>query len=703
MRFYEKIVFLRKKRSISQEQLAKKLGVSRQAVYKWEADLSTPELEKIKKMAQIFEVSYDILLNDDIDLDEYFSNTVKVTEIKKEEIEASDIKSNIKKEEITDASTSIVKGQAVSKVPKKAKWIAFVIAIFLVAFAVTVTIALSPWKNAGTGQDLATDYNSILKNDSNITNSEIQSTLPNDNITALPEDGVNTDSETLDSLSPDTQSGETQSSTLTPDSQKPTDKDPEPHVCDFSHWVTTKHVSCFQNGEEKSECTCGAVQTRQIYAKGHTSVITLEAVEPSCEKTGLTQGSKCTACKEVIIAQRLIPNSHNFVDGVCIKCQNPMYTEGVIYELKNSQWQVVGIEKDCTDEVIYISPYYIEEGSDTPHKVTGIYSIGGESIKELVIPEGIKEIRNSAFYNKMENLEAIHIPTTLSVNSLIFEYCPNITRVYINDSSNWCKQIDFYMMFEENPQPIIRSNYDMYLKGELLEDLYIDETVDKIFPHTFTNCKSIKRVIMAENENRDVMEYAFSWCYGLTYAEIDGSIQTNAFSYSSELKSVKLLKNAYIIDKYTDSVLEQCPKLSEIWCNKQHADGTKCTYEDKVKCVHHDSNAQSRVKTTQDGYVYIDTDKIVYLLSYVGQSSVITLPRSIEGKAPVVTAHFIRGTAFGVRVVSVIIPKEILVIEKGAYTFFKQKNIFCEATKKPDGWADAWDDESIVWGYTISK
>ena len=62
-----------------------------------------------------------------------------------------------------------------------------------------------------------------------------------------------------------------------------------------------------------------------------------------------------------------------------------------------------------------------------------------------------------------------------------------------------------------------------------------------------------------------------------------------------------------------------------------------------------------------------------------------------------------RGTVNSTKVVSVIIPKEVLTIEKGAYTFFRAKNIFCEATKKPQGWADAWDDSSIVWGYTVSE
>ncbi len=68
MKIAEKISFLRKRKRLSQEQLAMKLDVSRQAVYKWEADISVPEIDKIKKLALVFGVSYDFLLNDSLDV-----------------------------------------------------------------------------------------------------------------------------------------------------------------------------------------------------------------------------------------------------------------------------------------------------------------------------------------------------------------------------------------------------------------------------------------------------------------------------------------------------------------------------------------------------------------------------------------------------------------------------------------------------------
>lgn len=63
----DKIIDLRKKRGWSQEQLAERLGVSRQSVSKWEGGLSVPDLDKILKISSIFAVSTDYLLKDEID------------------------------------------------------------------------------------------------------------------------------------------------------------------------------------------------------------------------------------------------------------------------------------------------------------------------------------------------------------------------------------------------------------------------------------------------------------------------------------------------------------------------------------------------------------------------------------------------------------------------------------------------------------
>ncbi len=77
MGFAEKLISLRKKKGLSQEQLADALDVSRQAVYKWESGTNTPEIEKIKIIAEMFNVSLDVLLNDDKNLDDSVDQPTK--------------------------------------------------------------------------------------------------------------------------------------------------------------------------------------------------------------------------------------------------------------------------------------------------------------------------------------------------------------------------------------------------------------------------------------------------------------------------------------------------------------------------------------------------------------------------------------------------------------------------------------------------
>lgn len=62
MNIADRIQYLRKQKGYSQEELADKVGVSRQAVSKWESEQSTPDLEKVIAMSELFEVTTDYIL-----------------------------------------------------------------------------------------------------------------------------------------------------------------------------------------------------------------------------------------------------------------------------------------------------------------------------------------------------------------------------------------------------------------------------------------------------------------------------------------------------------------------------------------------------------------------------------------------------------------------------------------------------------------
>ena len=108
----DKIINERKKLGWSQEELADKLEVSRQAVSKWESAQSTPDLNRILKMAEVFGVSTDYLLKDELE-------EVPATSTAVIEQDTYIVKENAKSVSLEDATTYL------ATVQKSAPRIAF--------------------------------------------------------------------------------------------------------------------------------------------------------------------------------------------------------------------------------------------------------------------------------------------------------------------------------------------------------------------------------------------------------------------------------------------------------------------------------------------------------------------------------------------------------------------------------------------------
>ena len=84
MKLYEKIIKLRKEKGLSQEEFGNAINVSRQAVSKWESEQTKPDIDKLKDIAKFFDVSFDYLLNDEIDnIEETKKETIKKINVKK--------------------------------------------------------------------------------------------------------------------------------------------------------------------------------------------------------------------------------------------------------------------------------------------------------------------------------------------------------------------------------------------------------------------------------------------------------------------------------------------------------------------------------------------------------------------------------------------------------------------------------------------
>lgn len=90
MEFNNKLYELRKKKGLSQEELANRLNVSRQTISKWEVGDSTPDMEKLAAISELFQVSLDELVLD------------KVPEKAPEKSAKSELYSDIKEKVLTE-------------------------------------------------------------------------------------------------------------------------------------------------------------------------------------------------------------------------------------------------------------------------------------------------------------------------------------------------------------------------------------------------------------------------------------------------------------------------------------------------------------------------------------------------------------------------------------------------------------------------
>ena len=117
-----------------------------------------------------------------------------------------------------------------------------------------------------------------------------------------------------------------------PSEPEPPETEPEPSETVHTHSYTAivTAPTCTKKGYTTYTCSCGDSYTdNETAALGHTEV-TDAAVEPTCTKTGLTEGSHCSVCETVLEEQETVAAlGHSYSDGECTRCgaEDPDYTE----------------------------------------------------------------------------------------------------------------------------------------------------------------------------------------------------------------------------------------------------------------------------------------------------------------------------------------------------------------------------------------
>ncbi|MBR5173877.1 MAG: leucine-rich repeat domain-containing protein, partial [Clostridia bacterium] len=282
------------------------------------------------------------------------------------------------------------------------------------------------------------------------------------------------------------------------------------HTYEVVEYVPGKEPTCTEWGKAYHKCDCaenvyqkdssGTLKEYDVEPLGHTEVVD-EAVAPTCTATGLTEGSHCSDCGAVIVAQETIAvdsTAHNWGEytydhethtKVCL--HNPSHVETaehtIITDKTGDEASLNGSCSVCGHQEYVIAGYSKNGYSGYKLLKAGKDFEGGD----VVIPT---EINNK--------------PVLL----------------YGNSSSG-------YQMFTAEQNASITS-------------VYVPETLLRIGYQSFTGCNNLTEVTFAENSILDkIYAAAFKDCTSLTKIELPDSLDTidyDAFRGCTSLSDVTL-------------------------------------------------------------------------------------------------------------------------------------------------------------------
>ncbi len=225
-------------------------------------------------------------------------------------------------------------------------------------------------------------------------------------------------------------------------------------------------------------------------------------------------------------------------DELCTLCGEHKYTEGLVFTLINNgtEYEISGLNVETAMEVYLPSSY---QGKRVTSIGLGAFQ-DHRGIGHVFIANGVKNIGAHAFSGCC--LASIDIPQSMEhIGIGAFFGCEYLKKVNIHDLKKWC-EIEFatsspigivgccsdfimYTVYEhgnqvrysiENimvaTQPLVNGG-ELYLNGEIVEELLISKDIESVSALAFCGCSSIKKLIIEDGKTH-LGELAF---FGTTY------------------------------------------------------------------------------------------------------------------------------------------------------------------------------------------
>ena len=356
MKLSEKISLLRKEKGWSQEQLASKLDVSRQAIYKWEADIATPEIEKLKKLSIIFNISLDNLLNDDLPLSS--NSNLQEKTIEQEPVMSEESNDEEKQNSFQNSNPYDLNSKKGNKLPL----IIFSIlgALVIIAALVVGAVLLFGKHTHEFGDYVISDEETCTSEGSKY---RVCEKCDYKEVASIPKSKHN-------------------------------------YIILNSVEATCTETG-FTMGKKCSDCDDILVQQTIVPAKGHKEII-VKGQESTCIETGLTDGKKCSVCNETLLEQQITKKKDHIeatIIGTSATCTEEGLTDGKKCSVCNTvllEQQIINA-KGHTPEIV--------NGKEATCKEEGLTDGKKCSVCKETLEEQVKIPKSSHKYDDNKDAE----------------------------------------------------------------------------------------------------------------------------------------------------------------------------------------------------------------------------------------------------------------------------------------------------------
>ena len=230
-----------------------------------------------------------------------------------------------------------------------------------------------------------------------------------------------------------------------------------------------------------TDIDCNICGERRVVDCKHTETVAIIGMAATCTATGLTNGTKCKQCGEILVAQQLTPIVAHIYDDkydeTCNECDfvrdvegtqsgSTEYTPGVVYDISpdGTCAEVIAYEGTANDIVI------ASEYNGLPvRKIYGYVFENNYSITSIVIPDTVIGIENSTF-SCCINLSNVVMGNGIEyIDEFAFHYCISLTSITIGDSVTQVADSAFY-------------------DCENLSNVYLGNNIQKIGQGAFSGC-----------------------------------------------------------------------------------------------------------------------------------------------------------------------------------------------------------------------